>query len=103
MAPPYPSPRFADSMLVIPKQLAVNAAQDATDIVAKLRSNHNAAQSAANTDADLKRSGLDCVSGATLYLPCISPHLDCVSGKIQNNPDPNPAPAPTIPGKIQNT
>merc|ERR1719329_1422518 len=33
---------FADSMLVIPKQLAVNAAQDATDIVAKLRSNHNA-------------------------------------------------------------
>ena len=56
-------------MLVIPKQLAVNAAQDATDIVAKLRSNHNAAQSAANTDADLKRSGLDCVSGATLYLP----------------------------------
>merc|ERR1719399_576313 len=59
---------FADAMLVIPKQLAVKAAQDATDIVAKLRSNHNAAQSAANTDADLKRSG-----------------LDCVSGKIQNN------------------
>ena len=55
-------------MLVIPKQLAVNAAQDATDIVAKLRSNHNAAQSAGNTDPDLKRSG-----------------LDCISGKIQNN------------------
>lgn len=59
---------FADSMLVIPKQLAVNAAQDATDIVAKLRSNHHAAQSASNTDLDLKRSG-----------------LDCISGKIQNN------------------
>merc|ERR1719345_621524 len=28
---------FAEAMLVIPKQLAVNAAQDATDIVAKLR------------------------------------------------------------------
>ena len=59
---------FADSMLVIPKQLAVNAAQDATDIVAKLRSNHHAAQIASNTDLDLKRSG-----------------LDCISGKIQNN------------------
>merc|ERR1712008_461707 len=59
---------FAEAMLVIPKQLAVNAAQDATDIVAKLRSNHNAAQSAGNTDPDLKRSG-----------------LDCISGKIQNN------------------
>jgi T-complex protein 1 subunit alpha len=59
---------FAESMLVIPKQLAVNAAQDATEIVAKLRSNHNAAQSATNTDPELKRYG-----------------LDCISGKIQNN------------------
>jgi T-complex protein 1 subunit alpha len=58
---------FAEAMLVIPKQLAVNAAQDASDIVAKLRSNHNAAQSDAS-QAELKRSG-----------------LDCVSGKIQNN------------------
>ena len=39
-----------------------NAAQDATDIVAKLRSNHNAAQSDAS-QAHLKRSGLDCISG----------------------------------------
>jgi T-complex protein 1 subunit alpha len=59
---------FAEAMLVIPKQLAVNAAQDATDIVAKLRSSHNAAQSATNTDPELKRFG-----------------LDCISGKIQNN------------------
>eukprot|EP00908_Phaeocystis_cordata_P013574 Transcript_24640.p1 GENE.Transcript_24640~~Transcript_24640.p1 ORF type:complete len:583 (+),score=320.80 Transcript_24640:83-1750(+) len=58
---------FAEAMLVIPKQLAVNAAQDASDIVAKLRSNHNAAQSDAS-QAELKRSG-----------------LDCISGKIQNN------------------
>merc|ERR1719247_1828057 len=58
---------FAEAMLVIPKQLAVNAAQDATDIVAKLRSHHNAAQSDA-AQAELKRSG-----------------LDCISGKIQNN------------------
>ena len=82
---------FADSMLVIPKQLAVNAAQDATDIVAKLRSNHNAAQSAANTDADLKRSGLDCVSGATLYLPYISPipplHLPTSRLRLRQDPE----------------
>merc|ERR1712205_274940 len=51
---------FADSMLVIPKQLAVNAAQDATDIVAKLRSNHNASQTDASK-AELKRFGLDCI------------------------------------------
>jgi len=32
---------FARSLLVIPKTLAVNAAQDATDLVAKLRAYHN--------------------------------------------------------------
>jgi T-complex protein 1 subunit alpha len=30
--------------LIIPKMLAVNAAQDATDLVAKLRAYHNSAQ-----------------------------------------------------------
>lgn len=35
---------FARSMLVIPKTLAVNAAQDSTDLVAKLRAFHNEAQ-----------------------------------------------------------
>merc|ERR1712087_849680 len=58
---------FAEALLVIPKQLAVNAAQDATDIVAKLRANHNASQTDA-TKAELRRVG-----------------LDCISGKIQNN------------------
>merc|ERR550537_1517660 len=58
---------FAEAMLVIPKQLAVNAAQDASDIVAKLRANHNASQTDA-TKAELKRFG-----------------LDCITGKIQNN------------------
>jgi T-complex protein 1 subunit alpha len=38
-------------MLVIPKTLAVNAAKDATDLVAKLRMHHNAAQ----TDATKKQ------------------------------------------------
>merc|ERR1711977_793691 len=58
---------FAEALLVIPKQLAVNAAQDATDLVAKLRAHHNAAQTAPNK-AELKYTG-----------------LDCISGKIQNN------------------
>ena len=35
---------FAQALLVIPKTLAVNAAQDATDLVAKLRAFHNASQ-----------------------------------------------------------
>ena len=58
---------FAEALLVIPKQLAVNAAQDANEIVAKLRASHNAAQSDAS-QAELRRTG-----------------LDCISGKIQNN------------------
>lgn len=35
---------FARSLLIIPKTLAVNAAQDATDLVAKLRAFHNSSQ-----------------------------------------------------------
>ncbi|EGG20491.1 t-complex polypeptide 1 [Cavenderia fasciculata] len=53
---------FAESLLVIPKQLAVNAAQDATELVSKLRSYHHAAQ----TDATKKSymySGLDLING----------------------------------------
>jgi T-complex protein 1 subunit alpha len=53
---------YAEAMLVIPKTLAVNAAKDATDLVARLRSHHNAAQ----TDATKKQyayAGLDLVEG----------------------------------------
>lgn len=35
---------FANSLLVIPKTLAVNAALDSTDLIAKLRAFHNASQ-----------------------------------------------------------
>jgi T-complex protein 1 subunit alpha len=35
---------FAQALLVIPKTLAVNAAKDATELVAKLRTYHNHAQ-----------------------------------------------------------
>uniref|UniRef100_A0A669F467 T-complex protein 1 subunit alpha n=1 Tax=Oreochromis niloticus TaxID=8128 RepID=A0A669F467_ORENI len=53
---------FARSLLVIPKTLAVNAAQDSTDLVAKLRAFHNEAQ--VNPERkNLKWIGLDLVNG----------------------------------------
>jgi len=56
---------FASALLVIPKTLAVNAAKDATDLVAKLRSYHNAAQNAPAGDPKkvLLRYGLDLLKG----------------------------------------
>mmetsp|Transcript_22428 Transcript_22428/g.38329 ORF Transcript_22428/g.38329 Transcript_22428/m.38329 type:complete len:547 (+) Transcript_22428:29-1669(+) len=53
---------FAEALLVIPKTLAVNAAKDATDLVAILRAHHNAAQ----RDVEKKKlaySGMDLVNG----------------------------------------
>lgn len=44
---------FAAALLVIPKTLAVNAAKDASDLIAKLRSYHAASQQV--SDADVKR------------------------------------------------
>jgi len=53
---------FAEALLVIPKTLAVNAAQDATELVAKLRAHHNIAQTDP-TKKELTMSGLDLISG----------------------------------------
>jgi T-complex protein 1 subunit zeta len=53
---------FAEALLVIPKTLAVNAAQDATDLVAKLCAFHHAAQTSADK-ADMRFFGLDLVNG----------------------------------------
>eukprot|EP01137_Pigoraptor_chileana_P008565 Opistho-2@55577 len=53
---------FAHSLLVIPKTLAVNAAKDSSDLVAKLRAYHNTAQ-VDPTKAELKWTGLDLVEG----------------------------------------
>lgn len=53
---------FAEALLVIPKQLAVNAALDATDLVAKLRAHHHTAQTDATRRA-LASSGLDLTAG----------------------------------------
>lgn len=57
---------FATALLVIPKTLAVNAAKDASDLIAKLRSYHAASQQV--SDADIKRKnyknyGLDLIEG----------------------------------------
>jgi T-complex protein 1 subunit alpha len=57
---------FATALLVIPKTLAVNAAKDASDLIAKLRSYHAASQQV--SEADIKRKnyknyGLDLIHG----------------------------------------
>lgn len=53
---------FAHAMQVIPKTLAVNAALDATDLIAKLRAIHNAALKD-KSKAALKWVGLDLHAG----------------------------------------
>ena len=53
---------FARALLVIPKTLAVNAAQDAFELVAKLRAFHNTSQTDP-TKTNLKWIGLDLVNG----------------------------------------
>lgn len=57
---------FASSLLVIPKTLAVNAAKDSSDLVAKLRSYHAASQTADETETkkkNYKNYGLDLLRG----------------------------------------
>ena len=57
---------FSEALLVIPKTLAMNAAKDATDLLAKMRVFHHAAQKAGEEDQkkrDLIYSGLDLVNG----------------------------------------
>ncbi|XP_067142161.1 T-complex protein 1 subunit alpha [Centruroides vittatus] len=53
---------YAKSMLVIPMTLAVNAAKEATDLVAKLRAYHNSSQTKPE-HAHLKWVGLDLYEG----------------------------------------
>ena len=57
---------FAEALLVIPKVLALNAAKDATELLAKLRMCHHASQRADLTDEKrdkLKFSGLELTVG----------------------------------------
>jgi len=55
---------FANALLVLPKTLAVNAAKDATELVAALRSAHYQAQNDATGESkDLAHQGLDLIQG----------------------------------------
>ncbi|CAG9858027.1 unnamed protein product [Phyllotreta striolata] len=54
--------KFARSLLVITKTLAVNAAQDATDLVAKLKAYQNSSQTKKD-HVHLKYVGLDQIEG----------------------------------------
>jgi len=51
---------FADALLVIPKTLAVNAAKDSSELIAKLRAIHARAQ---HGEPELKNTGLDLIRG----------------------------------------
>ena len=69
---------FAKSLLVIPKTLAVNAAKDSADLVAKLRAYHNSSQTKKEHE-QLKNCGLDLYEGvvrdnkkAGVFEPAIS-------------------------------
>lgn len=58
---------FSEALQVIPKVLALNAAKDATELLAKLRVFHNASQKKKDTTNEkekaLKYSGLELISG----------------------------------------
>jgi len=55
---------YADALLVIPKTLAVNAAKDASELVARLRSVHAKGQHSEDpADDELKFMGLDLIEG----------------------------------------
>ncbi|KAI8869231.1 T-complex protein 1 [Ramicandelaber brevisporus] len=53
---------FAQALLIVPKTLAINAAKDATDLVATLRAYHNKAQTDEKSK-HLKNTGLDLYKG----------------------------------------
>jgi T-complex protein 1 subunit alpha len=54
--------QYAESLLVIPKTLAINAAQDAIELVSKLRAYHNTSQ-LKEDKAHWKWMGLDLIGG----------------------------------------
>eukprot|EP01071_Lankesteria_metandrocarpae_P013299 Lankesteria_metandrocarpae@DN69_c0_g1_i1.p1 len=58
-----PVAEFAAALLIIPRTLAVNAAQDAADLVALLRSKNYAEQHASEPPKQFGRWGLDLVQG----------------------------------------
>ena len=59
----YAVAEFAQALLVIPKTLSVNAAQDATDLVARLRAYHNTSQLPDSGKEHFKQYGMDLIRG----------------------------------------
>lgn len=56
--------QFAEALLIIPRTLAVNAALDATELVAQLRAHHHTSQTVEGKEAENKKfSGLDLHKG----------------------------------------
>lgn len=53
---------FAEALLIIPKTLAVNAARDSSELIARLRAHHNTSQMSKG-DVSLKYSGLNLLNG----------------------------------------
>mmetsp|Transcript_4005 Transcript_4005/g.7700 ORF Transcript_4005/g.7700 Transcript_4005/m.7700 type:complete len:578 (+) Transcript_4005:99-1832(+) len=53
---------FAEALLIIPKTLAVNAAKDSSELVAKLRAAHAKSQKG-DSDKTLQNTGLDLIEG----------------------------------------
>merc|ERR1740139_780525 len=72
---------FADALLVIPKTLAVNAAKDSSDLVAKLRASH--AKSQKKRKATGAEDGKESEDAGTQALSNIG--LDLIEGKIRDN------------------
>mmetsp|Transcript_21942 Transcript_21942/g.35212 ORF Transcript_21942/g.35212 Transcript_21942/m.35212 type:complete len:544 (-) Transcript_21942:661-2292(-) len=57
---------FAQALLVIPRTLATNAAQDATELVARLRAKHAQCQQDPEANPNQQYSGLDLVAGKVI-------------------------------------
>ncbi|ETS83205.1 T-complex protein 1 subunit alpha [Pestalotiopsis fici W106-1] len=69
---------FAQSLLVIPKTLAVNAAKDASELVAQLRARHAVSQRTQEGDASLDEKSIARMKGYRNY------GLDLARGKVQD-------------------
>jgi T-complex protein 1 subunit alpha len=69
---------FAQSLLVIPKTLAVNAAKDASELVAQLRSRHAVSQRTQEGDATQDEKTIARMKGYRNY------GLDLARGKVQD-------------------
>lgn len=54
--------QFAEALLIIPRTLTINAAHDATELLAKLKAHHHTSQHVAGKEG-LKYSGLDLYEG----------------------------------------